>query len=85
MLRGRQSIAIALRKLQARTGYRNSEDQSVGMRESRTGLSLYISGLQYLQLRPLHSVRANGQFVPCVDGSELARTFFTPAGWSVQP
>src|SRR5215831_13030556 len=22
--------------------------------------------------------------VPCVDGSELARTFFTPAGWSVQ-
>src|SRR5262249_1719773 len=23
--------------------------------------------------------------VPCVDGSELARTFFTPAGWSVQP
>src|SRR5215469_10941975 len=24
-------------------------------------------------------------FVPCVDGSELARTFFTPAGWSVQP
>src|SRR5262245_15739948 len=26
-----------------------------------------------------------GSFVPCVDGSELARTFFTPAGWSVQP
>jgi hypothetical protein len=25
------------------------------------------------------------RFVPCVDGSELARTFFTPAGWSVQP
>src|SRR6476659_5565342 len=23
--------------------------------------------------------------VPCVDGSRLARTFFTPAGWSVQP
>src|ERR1700751_1184754 len=23
--------------------------------------------------------------VPCVDGSELATTFFTPAGWSVQP
>src|SRR5262245_26556528 len=23
--------------------------------------------------------------VPCVDGSELARTFFTPPGWSVQP
>src|SRR5262245_58400216 len=23
--------------------------------------------------------------VPCVDGSGLARTFFTPAGWSVQP
>src|SRR5215475_8333762 len=23
--------------------------------------------------------------LPCVDGSELARTFFTPAGWSVQP
>jgi len=22
------------------------------------------------------------RFVPCVDGSELARTFFTPAGWS---
>ena len=25
------------------------------------------------------------RFLPCVDGSELARTFFTPAGWSVQP
>jgi hypothetical protein len=23
--------------------------------------------------------------VPCVDGSELARLFFTFAGWSVQP
>jgi hypothetical protein len=23
--------------------------------------------------------------VPCVDGSELARVFFTFAGWSVQP
>src|SRR5262245_19747789 len=23
--------------------------------------------------------------LPCVDGSRLARTFFTPAGWSVQP
>src|SRR5262245_51167762 len=25
------------------------------------------------------------QNLPCVDGSGLARTFFTPAGWSVQP
>src|SRR5205809_2644464 len=25
------------------------------------------------------------RFVPCVDGSELARVFFTFAGWSVQP
>src|SRR5262245_57117838 len=25
------------------------------------------------------------RFVPCVDGSELARLFFTVAGWSVQP
>src|SRR5215472_7669452 len=25
------------------------------------------------------------RFVPCVDGSELARLFFTSAGWSVQP
>src|SRR5262249_22986375 len=25
------------------------------------------------------------RFVPCVDGSELARLFFTFAGWSVQP
>src|SRR5262245_710933 len=25
------------------------------------------------------------RFVPCVDGSELARPFFTFAGWSVQP
>src|SRR2546425_12518449 len=25
------------------------------------------------------------RFVPCVDGSELARFFFTFAGWSVQP
>src|SRR5262249_55104739 len=24
-------------------------------------------------------------FVPCVDGSELARLFFTFAGWSVRP
>ena len=27
----------------------------------------------------------NVRFVPCVDGSELARVFFTFAGWSVQP
>src|SRR5262249_45863168 len=27
----------------------------------------------------------NAHFVPCVDGSELARLFFTSAGWSVQP
>src|SRR5262245_18936785 len=27
----------------------------------------------------------NVRFVPCVDGSELARPFFTFAGWSVQP
>jgi hypothetical protein len=26
-----------------------------------------------------------GSYVPCVDGSELARLFFTFAGWSVQP
>src|SRR5262249_14457602 len=25
------------------------------------------------------------RFVPCVDGSELARLFYTFAGWSVQP
>src|SRR5215813_3920982 len=25
------------------------------------------------------------RFVPCVDGSELAKLFFTFAGWSVQP
>jgi hypothetical protein len=25
------------------------------------------------------------RYVPCVDGSELARLFFTFAGWSVQP
>src|SRR5262245_31719525 len=25
------------------------------------------------------------RLVPCVDGSELARLFFTFAGWSVQP
>src|SRR5262249_13333163 len=25
------------------------------------------------------------QYLPCVDGSELARVFFTFAGWSVQP
>jgi hypothetical protein len=25
------------------------------------------------------------RFVPCVDGSELARVFFTFAGWSVRP
>src|SRR5262249_35131753 len=25
------------------------------------------------------------QYLPCVDGSELARLFFTFAGWSVQP
>jgi hypothetical protein len=31
--------------------------------------------------RPSRQVR----FVPCVDGSELARLFFTFAGWSVQP
>ena len=28
---------------------------------------------------------ASGEYVPCVDGSELARLFFTFAGWSVQP
>jgi hypothetical protein len=27
----------------------------------------------------------HGGKVPCVDGSELARLFFTFAGWSVQP
>src|SRR5260370_39416697 len=31
--------------------------------------------------RPSPEVRE----VPCVDGSELARVFFTFAGWSVQP
>jgi len=28
---------------------------------------------------------AHVRYVPCVDGSELARVFFTFAGWSVQP
>src|SRR5437879_3729824 len=28
---------------------------------------------------------ARRNLVPCVDGSELARVFFTFAGWSVQP
>src|SRR6266436_9580059 len=28
---------------------------------------------------------AQVRLVPCVDGSELARLFFTFAGWSVQP
>ena len=33
----------------------------------------------------MHAVAAKWRDVPCVDGSELARTFFTHAGWSVQP
>src|SRR5262245_65426588 len=43
----------------------------------------HMSGLAHFadSSRTSHDVRE----VPCVDGSELARTFFTPAGWSVQP
>jgi hypothetical protein len=37
------------------------------------------SSLSACNARPVHTE------VPCVDGSELATTFFTPAGWSVQP
>jgi hypothetical protein len=38
-----------------------------------------------LQSRPNLRTAAIRRFVPCVDGSGLARTFFTHAGWSVQP
>src|SRR6476646_4310253 len=40
-------------------------------------------------VRPSKRTCANSprqvRLVPCVDGSELARAFFTFAGWSVQP
>jgi hypothetical protein len=38
-----------------------------------------------LQYRPIGCLATNRREVPCVDGSELARVFFTFAGWSVQP
>ena len=37
------------------------------------------------QKRTYASLHRDVRFVPCVDGSELARLFFTFAGWSVQP
>ena len=35
--------------------------------------------------RPWRHVRVMSVLPPCVDGSELARTFFTYADWSVRP
>jgi hypothetical protein len=40
---------------------------------------------QYPQYRPQLQCVGARSVVPCVDGSELARLFFTFAGWSVQP
>ena len=37
------------------------------------------------QTRPWRHVRVESVLPPCVDGSELARTFFTYADWSVRP
>ena len=34
---------------------------------------------------PKGDVRVESVLPPCVDGSELARTFFTYADWSVRP
>ena len=34
---------------------------------------------------PKGDVRVKSVLPPCVDGSELARTFFTYADWSVRP
>jgi hypothetical protein len=38
-----------------------------------------------LQKRTIRQTCRYVRLVPCVDGSELARVFFTFAGWSVQP
>src|SRR5213080_45047 len=38
-----------------------------------------------LRSRPKFGVAVKRRDVPCVDGSELARTFLTPQAWSVQP
>ena len=38
-----------------------------------------------IRKRPNCRVATKRRDVPCVDGSELARLFFTFAGWSVQP
>jgi hypothetical protein len=38
-----------------------------------------------LQHNPSKATIRNRSFGPCVDGSELARTFFTQQHWSVQP
>ena len=66
------------------------------MRKAQTSPTPFLQrrsrGLRGVRLSPLHlneqisAGMARGvSLVPCVDGSELARTFFTHAGWSVQP
>jgi hypothetical protein len=51
-------------------------------------LSLPPRAIGQALIPPKADIRATWfevRFVPCVDGSELARTFFTLQAWSVQP
>src|SRR5262245_34224502 len=50
----------------------------------KPGLNVGLCPL-YLQKRTKPQSHRDVRLVPCVDGSELARLFFTFAGWSVQP
>src|SRR5262249_36781506 len=51
------------------------------------GFSLRVGVYTSASLRKRTISKSSRQvrLVPCVDGSELARGFFTFAGWSVQP
>ena len=56
--------------------------------EAKTFRTAAIDGAESPQPgheRPICDVRAMSARPSCVDGSELARTFFTLQAWSVQP
>jgi hypothetical protein len=77
-------------------GYRIGEDQSAGTGATKQPVSrsqgrpMTIEALcRAISGLPRKRTQSHGigicRDVPCVDGSELARLFFTFAGWSVQP
>ena len=59
--------------------------EAIHVLEKQSLIEAHRAEITILNRKGIEKIAGSFYGVPCVDGSGLARTFFTHAGWSVQP